>query len=304
MDIMNSVHLGALDLNLLVVLRELLATGSVSETARRIARTQSAVSHALGRLRRMFDDPLFVRVGLRMTPTARAQELAARLRDALGRMEEVIALRGAFDPTRLRRGFRIGMADYHELVLLPRLLRRVARAAPAVELSCLDVGDAVEERTRSGDLDVSIAPAARRLPGLAWEPLFEDRFATVLRRGHPLARGKLTLARFRAAEHLVVAPRGRPGSLVDDRLAALGTSRRVVARVTHFLTAAVVAARTDLVLTLPARVAAELRPFGLVVRPPPVALAPIVLGLLFSEAYAADPAHRWLREQVAAAAAP
>jgi DNA-binding transcriptional LysR family regulator len=294
---MNRIHLSAVDLNLLVVLDALLRTGSVSETAKRLGRTQSAVSHALGRLRLLFEDALLVRAGARMVPTSKARELAAPLAEAIGRVENLLSMPGRFEAAELERVFTIGAADFHELVLLAPLSRIVRREAPGVVIHTLNAGDDVEQRTRSGELAMSIAVSDRALAGLSTLPLFEERFRVVLRRGHPLARGKLTLRRYLAAEHAVIAPRGRPGSRVDDVLAARGLERCVVLRLGSFVAGPFVIAGTDLVLTLPSSVAAALAPrLGLVMRDPPLELARFSVALVYSRAFEDDPAHRWLRQ--------
>lgn len=298
------VRLHTLDLNLLVVLRELLATTSVSETARRLGRTQSAVSHALGRLRRLLDDPLLVRAGERMVATPRAGELQAPLADALERLAAAVAARGGFEPRRLRRRFLLGAADYHELVLLPRLTAALAEQAPEVELQTLNVGDEVERLTQRGELDLALAVVSRRPPGLAVEPLFAEELVVVMRRGHPLARGAFTLERFVAAGHMVVAPRGRPGSMVDERLAERGLERRVILHTAHFGTAPEVVAATDLLVTLPRRLARLFAPrLDLVEREPPVEVGGFTISLVYHEAQRHDAAHSWLRARIHEAAA-
>ncbi|MGK3962918.1 LysR family transcriptional regulator [Sorangium sp. So ce118] len=301
-------ELAALDLNLLVVLDALLAERHVTRAAARLGMTQPACSHALGRLRRALGDPLLVR-GARgaMLPTPRAEALAPALRAALRGLASAIRGEPRFDPATARRTFRIATGDYAELVLLPPLLSLLASAAPSVDVWMMPLAltrDGVVAQLTSGAVDVVIGPPRRGWPDdLYVRPLFEERFRCVVRRDHPAARGRLTLDRYCALSHLLVAPRGTPGSLVDDALAALGRGRRIAATVPHFLVAPHVIAATDLMATLGGRIVdATAAPLGLAALPPPLELASFSFAMIWHERTHHDPAHRWLRDQVARAA--
>ncbi|WP_437311801.1 LysR family transcriptional regulator [Sorangium sp. So ce388] len=301
-------ELAALDLNLLVVLDALLAERHVTRAAARVGMTQPACSHALGRLRRALGDPLLVR-GARgaMLPTPRAEALAPALRAALRGLASAIRGEPRFDPATARRTFRIATGDYAELVLLPPLLSLLASAAPSVDVWMMPLAltrDGVVAQLTSGAVDVVIGPPRRGWPDdLYVRPLFEERFRCVVRRDHPAAHGRLTLDRYCALSHLLVAPRGTPGSLVDDALAALGRDRRIAATVPHFLVAPHVIAATDLMATLGARIVdATAAPLGLAVLPPPLELAGFSFAMIWHERTHHDPAHRWLRDQIARAA--
>lgn len=308
--VMHTAHdaLAAVDLNLLRVLAVVLHEGHVTRAATRLGLTQSATSHALARLRAELGDPLLVRgAGGRMVLTERAQALAPVVTRILD--ELAAAWRGAaFDPATAQRTFHLGAGDLAELVVLPRLAARLARQAPGVQLfvhaAPLDSGEALA----AGTLDVVLSPVRTRdtttLPsGCYQRPLFDESFATAMRAGHPAARGRLTLDRFCALDHLLVAPRGTAGGFVDDALAAIGRTRRVAVAVPHFLVAPAVVAATDLVVTLPARIiAAVARSHRLASRPPPLALADFTLHAIWHERTHDQAAHQWLREQIAAAA--
>ncbi|WP_437738166.1 LysR family transcriptional regulator [Sorangium sp. So ce1335] len=301
-------ELAALDLNLLVVLDTLLAERHVTRAAARLGMTQPACSHALGRLRRALGDPLLVR-GARgaMLPTPRAEALAPGLRAALRGLASAVRGEPRFEPATARRTFRLAAGDYAELVLLPPLLSLLAGEAPGVHVWMMPLALTREEvvaQLASGAVDVVIGPPRRGWPeGLYVRPLFEERFRCVVRRDHPAARRRLTLDRYCALSHLLVAPRGTPGSLVDDALTALGRSRRIAAAVPHFLVAPHVVAATDLMATLGARlVDATAAPLGLTVLPPPLELAGFSLAMIWHERTHHDPAHRWLRDQVASTA--
>jgi DNA-binding transcriptional LysR family regulator len=292
-----------LDVALLRVLDALLRTESTVRAARALHVTQSAVSHALRRLRDVLGDPLFVVVGRKLVATERARALGPAVAEALAAVDRVLATGDAFDPRALRATFRIVAADNSELIVLPRLLDTLAVEAPGVDLLTLTVGDALEDVLEQGDADLAIAARFRERAGLLHRALFDDVFVCALRADAGIAR--MTLRRFVAARHVLVSPRGLPGGFVDDHLAARGESRRVVLRTPSFQTALALAARTDLVVTLPRRVAEEYaRTTPLLLLAPPIELPALRVGLLFPASRRADVAHRWLRERIATLFAP
>lgn len=306
--IMRTVHddLAAVDLNLLRVLDVVLAERHVTRAAARLGLTQSAASHALARLRTQLDDPLLVR-GPRggLVPTARAEALQPVVAHALAELAAVWR-GGGFTPATARRTFHVAAGDYAELVLLPALAARLARVAPGVDLFVRAVPDDIAGALAAGAVDVVLAPARPRdlTGGCFQRALFDETFVCAVRDGHPQARGRLTLDRFCALDHLLIAPRGTAGGFVDDALAALGRRRRVAVAVPHFLVAPPVLGATDLIATVPRRIAAAFAPMiALAVRPPPIALTGFTIHLLWHERAGADPAQRWLRDQIAAVAA-
>ncbi|MBL0214808.1 MAG: LysR family transcriptional regulator [Myxococcales bacterium] len=305
---MHETHdaLQGVDLNLVVALDALLAERHVTRAAARLGITQSAASHALARLRDLLGDPILVR-GPRggMMPTPRAEELAPQIHRVLVDLAGV--LRGAtWDPATMRRTFRIGASDYVELVLLPRLIERISRLAPGVELWVHAFADHGDEELAAGTLDVVIGPprgSAR--PAASYEKvLFDESFTCILRAGHPLADSRMTLARYCSVPHLLIAPRGTPGSFVDDALAELGKTRRVALAVPHFLVVPYIIAGSDLVATIATRVAARFsEALGLVTMPPPVQIPKFQIALAWHERNHRDAPQRWLREQLLAVAA-
>lgn len=293
-------HLGAVDLNLLVVLDELLRARSTTLAARRLGRTQSAVSHALGRLRATFGDPLFVRAGASLRPTTLAERLQAPLRDLLVGAEAIVnRSRVAFDPASIERTFVLSCTDLTELVLLPRLLARLREDAPGIDIVTRFLGDDVERAMQAREVDLGFGKRFRPVPAVIVEDFVEEPMVVLLRTGHPALRGRWTVRRYAALDHVLVTPRGLPGSTVDPLLAREGLSRRVVLRVPHFMAAAAVVAETDLIVTVPQSLANHLGDrLGLVSRPVPVAIEPFVLSMGYSVSYRDDPAHRWLRERL------
>jgi DNA-binding transcriptional LysR family regulator len=296
---MHGVHIGNMDLNLLVALDALLTERSVTRAASRVALSQSAMSHALSRIREIFGDPILVRTAEGMVPTERALDLGPKLRKALGELEGAISGGAPFDPMTSTRSFSIATSDYGELVLLPPLFARLRKVAPNVDIWVKPVVDDFPMPLATGEIELAIAPVRtheQNAPGLRHEPLFDERFLCVMRRGHPLAKQRMTLARFVSYPHALVAPRGLRGSFVDDVLATLGKSRRIACAVPHFLVAPHVVARSDLLLTAAERVFTTLAPhLGLVSVPMPVPITGFTLSQMWHERSEQDPGLSWLR---------
>src|SRR5580658_9972979 len=305
---MNSVHLGAIDLNLLVALDALLAERSVTRAAFRIGITQSAASHALARLRKLTGDELLVRGRSGMVPTVRAEAMGAPLRRALEDITGTLSSPLTFDPKTARLRVFIGTSDYSELVLLPGIMARLAREAPGVELRVLTLGDDPASELSSGKLDIVLMPPplGEGAPGIRGQRILRDRFVCVARNGHPLAKRKaLTVSRFAGAIHALISPWGMEGGFVDDALARLGLKRRVAVAVPHFLAAPHIIASSDLLLTVPERVAQVVAgPLNLAVLAPPqeLELTGFTMSILWHERTHEDPARRWLRDLIVAEA--
>jgi DNA-binding transcriptional LysR family regulator len=301
--VMKSLH--QVDLNLWVVLGELLETNHVSQAARRLGRTQSAVSHSLASLRRVFGDPLFVRVGARLEPTPRAKALAPLVKEALRQVEASLAPQADFDPKALRRTFRIFLSDYVQVVLLPRLLERLARSAPAVTLDVTfraDAAEAVLADVRDARIDLSVGPPIPAVAGVLTQPLFSDSNVCVVRRGHPFTK-QPTAKAWAGLRHVVASPRGALRDFVDDALEQKGLSRVVAVRVPHFTAALALVAQSDCVALVPARLArAWARNTDVVVVKPPLPLPAFSMAWYTSELLRADPANAWLRRELKAVA--
>jgi DNA-binding transcriptional LysR family regulator len=297
------VHLAGLDLNLLVTLDALLEERNVTRAARRMGLSQSAMSHALARLRDLLADPVLVRSGRGMLPTPRAEAVGRPLREALGAIERTLRAPPAFDPGTAEKAFRMWGGDFAEMVVLPPLLARLSTAAPGLDLAFAPSIEGIRPSLTRGEIDLAFAPVRTvdRGPGIQEEALFEERFVSVVRTGHPLAAGKLTPARFAEARHAFIAPRGRPGGAVDDALARLGLRRRVVLMLPHFVVAPHVVAASDLVLTLPERMARLLvAQLPITVLETPLVLPTFTVSMIWHERSDADPAHAWLRAEVRA----
>lgn len=289
------------DLNLLLSLDALLAERSVTRAARRIGVTQPSMSHALARLRELLSDPILVRTAKGLVASPRAEALEQPIRRALADIGDALRRGPEFDPATARRTFTIGTGDYGELVILPALLKRLAREAPGIDLRVHAIEEDFTSKLEDLTYDMIVAPQANPLgAGLVRQKLFEERFVCVMRKGHPASHRPLDLDAFLALSHALVAPRGRAGSFVDDALAEKGLTRRVALMIPHFLVAPLVIAASDLVITLAARVAntfAEMVP--LAIRRPPLMLPGFTTYQVWHERRRHDPAHAWLRKTLA-----
>jgi len=297
---MHDMHLRALDLNLLVVLRALIAEKSVTRAAAAVGLSQSATSHALARLRQAMEDQLLVRTPRGMELTPRAKAMAEPLERALAGLHEVVSAPAVFEPGRSRRRFRIATDDYLELVLMPALLARIWREAPGVDVTILSSSSSSGQDLAAARIDIIIDPrvAFGPLPGAYSQRILDDRFVCVVREGHPAGSGRLTLEAFLAHPHALVAPSGRPGGVVDSVLAKRGLRRRVALVLPHFLAAPHIVRQTDVILTVGERIARSLGA-GLRLLAPPIPLPRFTVETIWHQRHHADPAHAWFRRVVA-----
>jgi len=300
MHTMHEPNLSALDLNLLVVLEALLNERHVTRAALRVGLSQSATSHALGRLRELYKDPLLVRSGKSMVLTPTAAALLPGVSRGLSELRATLSHEPVFAPRTTRRAFALALVDYGQLLILPRLLAHLQREAPLVDLS-INGDIRWVDLLEAGTTDLAIYVAGKPTNVLLTRPLFSDGFVCMVRRGHPLARSRepLTLAKYLAQQHVVVAPSGSPGSVVDDELARRGKSRRVALRVPNFLVAPAVVAESDFMSTLPERLARQLaKSYPVRLLAAPVPLPRFTNSLAWHARLDHDPAHRWLRDTV------
>lgn len=258
------------------------------------------MSRALERMRKAFGDPLFVRTPSGMVPTARADALAPEITRVL-ESARALVLRDTFEPSALVRTFVIATSDLVEAKLLEKLTRRISREAPRVDLLLRPITAETPGDLLSGRVDLVIAPEASLPRGLIRQHLFDDGFVCVVREGHPTVRGTLSLERYVSLLHIQIAPRGEPGGPVEDALAALGLSRRVAVRTGSFLSAPLLVARSDYVLTAPRLMIEPLaKPLGLRAHPPPLDVPGYRIHQAWHPRSKTDPAHKWFRALVRA----
>ncbi len=298
---MNTVQLRDVDLNLLVVLDELLRARSVTHAAERLNLTPSAVSHALKRLRELFDDELLLRDGRRMRPTVRAEGLADALPRVLQQVARTIAAPEPFRLATSTRTFRLAAPDFIA-PLVPSLLHDVQGTAPRVRVELAPYSAAAVRELAAGRYDALVAPDAARSGDLRGVPLGAWPWAVYAREGHP-AFDDWSVEAWSAYPHLQVRTSVLEGRGPTDRRATeLGISRVVRAVVPNFSMAAPVLAQTDLLLTVPSvTMGNAVAAYHLERREIPFDLAPMGLSLFRSAAEGDEPGVRWFLERVAAA---
>ena len=304
-----------LDLNLLRVFDEVMAERSLTRAARNLSLTQPAVSNALRRLRETLGDELVRRSGQGMEPTPRALTLWPAVRDALRQLQQSL-VPDSFVPAEADNTFVLAMADATAAELVPRLVDIVEAEAPGVSLRVVplttrDPRKLLDEETI--DLAVGYFPAAladltaRAQVGKAvvfdHQRLYDGEYVCVMRDGHPLASGPMTLNRFCAARHLLVSFSGRPFGFIDEALATLGRQRRVVLTVNQFFTAGRVVANSNLLTVLPRHfVGVTGIADALALRDLPFVVPAVHVDALWHNRQEQNSAHRWLRQATARSA--
>ena len=300
---MNAAHLARVDLNLLLVLDELFRTRSTTLAAKRLGKTQSAVSHALGRLRRTLRDPLFVRSGARLEPTALAEEMQPQLERALASIDALVSRSTKFEPARLERTFTIGGTDYAEMILMPRLIPALRKEAPGVTVATRFLGDDIDRALVAREIDLAYGTRFKPMAGIVEQRVAHEGMLVLVRRGHAATKKPFDARAYAELDHVLVTPREQPGGAVDRALEELGLSRRVVLRLPHFAAAAMIVAQTDLVVTLPATFASTMaRAAPLETLPFPLKFAGFPVKIAFAATMKDDPAHAWFRKLLLEAA--
>jgi DNA-binding transcriptional LysR family regulator len=295
------MELTDLDLNQLVVFHRLMVERRVSRVAEQLGRTQPAVSNALARLRRRFGDELFLRTPAGMVPTPLAEQLAVPVGEALAMLHEGLNRRTVFDAAREQRSMTIGMTDIGEIVFLPALLQRLAREAPAIVLSTVrNTAVNLRDDMEAGKVDLAIGLLPQLKAGFFQRRLFRQRYVCLFRRGHAFdARRRLSLQDIRSAEHLVVVAAGTGHGRVDELIRRAGIERSVRLTVPHFVGVGHILQGTDLVATVPEKLAERLSgPFGLAYLPHPVKLPEAAINAFWHAKVHRSAANQWLRRVV------
>lgn len=283
------------DLNLLVTLDVLLTEGSVVRAARRLRLSPSAMSRALARLRETTGDPLLVRSGRALVPTPRALELREPVRHLVREVEAVLAPQAAPDLKQLTRTFVVRASDGFVENFGPTILARMRAEVPGMRLRFVQKPDKHGAALRDGDVDLETGVVdTSTSPELRAQALFRDRLLGAVRAKHPLAKSKITAARYAAAQHVTVSRQMLERGPIDDALGALGLERESAIVVGGFSSALALARASDLVATVPERHTGTLRA-GMHSFPLPVSTPAFTVSMLWHPRLDADPAHRWLR---------
>jgi DNA-binding transcriptional LysR family regulator len=274
--------------------------GGVSHAATRLNLTQPAVSHALGRLRDLFGDPLFVRQGRNLVPTALTRRLVEPLRQSLRALGALIEKSEGFDPAQSEMTFTMAMRDPMEVMILPALMRRLAREAPKIGLRTVQVRRrSIESGLADGTLDAVMDVPLPLSEQVHRQRIGSDRFVVAASKGHPKVRPGFALSTYLEQRHVMVTARRRGPGAEDIELGQHGLHRHVHLRCRNYLAAFRVVAQTDLVLTMPERYAG-LVPVGLPIRTlaMPLKIPTLDVYLYWHDRVHDDPANRWLRERL------
>ncbi|MEQ1950823.1 LysR family transcriptional regulator [Mesorhizobium sp. CN2-181] len=303
---LHEIDLSRLDLNLLVLFEVVFEERHVGRAAERLNLSASAVSHGLGRLRTLLEDPLFLKTPKGVVPTDCAEEISGAVADILSRVRSVVATAQPFNPATSTRRFTIGSPDGVSAVFLPPLMKKLSRAAPGIAIGIRqllprqgETSPVIAWKDALADLearmmDVAIVPNEEFPARFARQPLYREDFIIAVRSGHPFA-GDPSLSNYCAMQHLVVSQTGDPHGFVDNILSGQGLSRRVALTVPNFMFALAVLASSDLLSALPRRfVDMHGARFGVVAIEPPLPLGTFTLNIVTPQVALRDGGVAWL----------
>jgi len=289
----------SIDIRLLSVFDEVYKTRSVTAAAAALDLGQPAVSVALSKLRHHFDDPLFVRTSSGMEPTPFGEGLVRPVRAVLEALDTVLGHRNDFDPATSQRTFRICMTDITQLVLLPRLWETLRVAAPGIHIEIVPLTADIARMLEGGEADLAIGLMPQLEAGFYQNVLFRQSFVCLVSSDHPRIRDELTLQHFASENHAVISSSGAAPLLIDQEIARLGIQRKISLKIPNFIGAALVVEHTDLIITIPQRLATVLRGRGALRSfAVPFQLPQYDVKQHWHERFHNDPGTRWLRRVI------
>lgn len=293
------MDLSRIDLNLLVTLDLLLAERDVAKAARRLALPEPEMWDRIARLRELMRDPLLVPFGRGMALTERALVLQTPLRQLLAQLGSLVTQYQPFDSATTRETFFIAATESAQAALCVPLIARLHAIAPGLRIEVQNPDPArLGEQLASGELDLALVPPQAMPPVLKRRDLYDERLVCLLRRAHPATARPLDLDAFCHLEHVVVSPDAENiAGCVDKALQKAGRSRRVAASVPSFLLAVQLVGQSDLVATVPARLAKQLGD-RVAVQALQLEAGVLPLQMGWHPRAQSDPAQRWLRERV------
>jgi DNA-binding transcriptional LysR family regulator len=288
-----------LDFQLLLALDALLRHRHLTHAADALGVAQPVMSKYLQRLRVLLHDPLFVRTPSGMVPTPRAEALVEPLATILELAQTELIRAPAFDPSESRREFSLFASDFGATALLPALLTELRASAPGVRLRIVSPDERIGERLESREVDLLVGIAGDLGEAISTRVLYEDPFTCLVRNGHPAAANGLTMESFRAADHVVAGPASPVRGISEAMIRKHAPDANVVLRLPAFAAVPTVIASSDLIVTLPKRVAEIIaRISGCVVVAPPFTTPRVTVILAWHRRNDNDPAHRWLRTTI------
>ncbi|MGB0747284.1 MAG: LysR family transcriptional regulator [Magnetospiraceae bacterium] len=291
------IKLQNLDLNLLVTFNLMYRERKTVAVAEALGVSQPAVSNAITRLRRHLRDELFERTAKGMRPTPFADSIAPSIAYALSTLQSGLNIDSAFVPARSERVFSLAMTDLGEMYILPKLMRYLAGHAPQVQIStAVDGLLPLKDQMEAGTVDMAVGLLPQLEAGFYQRKLFDQPYVCLMRKGHPLAQGPLTIERFSQALHLVIEAQGTWHGQVEKRLTRSGITRIQRLRLPNFMSAPYIVRETDLVATVTEKLALQTREIlDLEMRAHPVAIPPAPINLFWHRRYHKDPGNIWLR---------
>jgi DNA-binding transcriptional LysR family regulator len=284
-----------IDIRLLRIFDAMHANRHVTRAAEELGLSQPTISIGLGKLRRQFGDPLFVRTGDGMLPTSRADALIGPVRDVLHSLRSICEVEATFEPASAKRQFRICMTDASHVTLLPQILKAVRQTAPGVTLEAARIDELMPQALQSGDADLALGLIPRLETGFYQQTLFRQDFICLVRPRHPRVKVSLTLVQYQAEEHIGIVS-GTGQQLLEDAVEKFGIERNVVLRLPGFLGLTAILAASDLIVTLPRHIGETLAALGgLRVHACPFPIPPFFVKQHWHARYHHDAANRWLR---------
>jgi DNA-binding transcriptional LysR family regulator len=294
------MHLARIDLNLLVVFDTIYAEASITRASRRLNLSQPAISHALGRLRQVLEDPLFTRQGRLMTPTPLARRMIEPIRQSLQRLEATLTKGDPFAPGSAVKQFTVGMRDALEVAVLGSLMRDIGKRAPRIDISTVRIERReLERELSSGTVDAAIDVLLPLPEAIRRQRLGTEWLTVLARRRHPTVGPRLTLDSYLEEEHISVSLRRRGLSAEDFELGRHNLRRRIRLRCQSYFAACLAVSETNLILTMPQRHARILNAqFGNQLLPFPLKVPAFDTYLYWHANADGDPANAWLRQQL------
>lgn len=292
-------NLARFDLSLLVLFEALVVESNVTRAAARVGMTQPSASKGLVRLRHLFQDELFVRTSRGIRPTARAMELEGPIRQALAAVRAAVDRPERFNPLEATGIVRVAMSDAAEFVLLPALIRRLAREAPRLDLRARPLDKELAfEALDTGRLDCIVGVFGRTPKRFDRRVLWNEKFACIMP-GNKKQKNRLTLQSYARMSHVLVSLRDDARGFVDDELARHGLSRRVVATVGRFMIVPYVVEETNCIATLPSRMARRVvQGTRCIVVAPPFDMRPWQEALIWHRSTENSPLLSWFRQLI------
>ena len=294
------MHINDLDLNLLIVMDAMLRERNVSKAAERIGLTQSAMSHALNRLRQYFDDPLFIKTGQRMEPTPKATALQTAVIDVMGTVRQRILSEAHFDPATAKREFTMCVTDMGEIVFIPAILALIRKLAPQCTIRTMQVpAEQIEGLLANGEADLAMGTYRTAPEGLYKQRLFMHGFSTLVHVNSKIKK-RISLKEFEKTPQIAVTLSGRSSLAFDSVLEEKGIKRQIVMKTPHFLIVPLlIEQQPDLIATVPTALANVYSGHGFVrAVSPPLELPSYAISQYWHPLFHHEPSIIWLRDLI------